>query len=73
MIPVDSSNLTSVGYSYKDRTLRIRFRGGGLYEYADVPDSVYVQLLSESDIDGGSVGRAFHRLVKGKYEFRVGC
>ena len=46
MIPVDSSNLSSVGY--ENGTLYVAFNSGGLYSYSGVPASVYSGLLNAS-------------------------
>lgn len=44
MIPVNSSNLSAVGYD--GSTLRIQFHSGGLYDYSGVPESVYIGLMN---------------------------
>lgn len=63
MIPVDSSNIASVGY--ENGTLYIRFHSGGLYSYSDVPASVYQGLMSAP-----SKGRYFHAHIRGQYNYR---
>jgi hypothetical protein len=45
---VPSRALAAVGYDCGTRVLRIRFRHGGLYDYADVPESVYLGLRSSA-------------------------
>lgn len=66
MIPVNSSNLASVGY--ENGTLHIRFRSGGLYSYTNVPVSVYQGLMSAP-----SKGSYFHAHIKGQYgDHRIG-
>lgn len=66
MIPVDSSNLASVGY--ENRTLYIAFNSGGLYSYAGVPESIYQELLAAL-----SKGKFFHAYIKGVYPYqRIG-
>lgn len=48
-IPLDSSNIKSVAYFEKERgefVLEVRFHGGALYEYRDVPEHVYEGLLN---------------------------
>ena len=44
MIPVSSSNLSSVGY--ENSTLYVRFHNGSLYSYSGVPESIYHGLMS---------------------------
>jgi KTSC domain len=46
--PVDSSNLKSVGYDKASQTLEIEFQNGGIYEYYDVPEEEYDDLMSAS-------------------------
>lgn len=48
MTPVDSSNLSSVGYDTETGTLRIQFNNGRTYEYYGVPESEYYNLLNAS-------------------------
>jgi hypothetical protein len=62
MIPVNSSDLQSVGY--ENGTLFIRFHSGGTYSYSGVPDSVYRDLLA-----AGSHGQYFQAFIKGHYPY----
>lgn len=41
MRPIRSRALSDVGYDGGTRTLRVRFRHGGRYDYLDVPEHVY--------------------------------
>lgn len=44
--PLDRSGaLAEVGYDPATRTLRVRFRGGGLYDYRDVPPEVFEGII----------------------------
>lgn len=63
MIPVDSSNLSSVGY--EDNTLYVSFNHGGTYSYSGVPQSVYQNLLNAS-----SKGKYFAANIKNSYPFK---
>ena len=63
MIPVSSSNLSSVGY--ENCTLYVRFHDGSLYAYSGVPESVYRELLSAP-----SHGHYLAVHVKGVYPYR---
>ncbi len=58
-IPVSSSNLASVGYDAERRVLEVGFRNGTVYQYFNVPNSVYVGLMA-----AGSHGRYFDANVK---------
>ena len=63
MFTVDSSNLDAVGY--ENSSLFIRFNSGGLYEYINVPEHIYRELLSAS-----SKGKYHARYIKNVYQFR---
>ena len=59
MIPVDSSNLSAIGYDYDTATLRIDFLKGRSYEYYAVPAELYEGLLS-----AGSKGQYLNTFIK---------
>lgn len=63
MIPVSSSNISSIGY--EGSTLYIRFNSGGLYAYYNVPASVYSSLMSAS-----SHGKYLAAYIKGCYRYQ---
>lgn len=66
MIPVSSSDISSIGH--EGSTLHIRFNSGGLYAYYNVPASTYNSLMS-----AGSHGKYFHANIKGRYgDTRIG-
>lgn len=66
MIPVSSSNISSIGY--ENGTLYVAFNRGGLYAYAGVPERVYRELMAAS-----SHGSYLARYVKGVYPYqRIG-
>jgi hypothetical protein len=58
-MPVESSNLTSVGYDPSSATLEIEFHGSGVYQYFGVPPEVYDGLMN-----AGSKGSYFNRFIK---------
>lgn len=64
MIPVESSNLNSVGYDPDRAVLVIEFHHGGVYEYYDVPESEYTGLL-----EAESKGKYFHAHIKDVYDY----
>jgi hypothetical protein len=43
---VESSNLHSVGYDTKTHILEIQFNNGAVYQYFQVPQEVYVNLMT---------------------------
>jgi len=63
---VDSSNLASIGYDSNSLILEIEFNHGGVYQYYDVPESIYSDLM-----DASSHGQYFDRNIKkAGYEFK---
>jgi len=56
---VESSNLASIGYDADQEILEIEFNHGGIYQYLQVPESVYKGL-----IDASSKGQYFDRNIK---------
>lgn len=65
---VSSSNLYSVGYEQKSETLEIEFRGGGVYQYYNVPRNIFDHLMN-----AGSKGKFFHVYIRYGYPYtRVG-
>ena len=63
--PVTSSNLSSVGYDASDRTLEVEFHDGKIYQYFEVPASVYRGL-----INAPSKGSYFHAHIRTTYRYR---
>lgn len=45
-IPIASSNIASVGYDKKARILEIEFHHGAIYQYVNVPEKVYEELMN---------------------------
>ena len=71
MLDVTSSNVGRIGYDEGTRRLYVQFRDkradsrdGTVYEYEDVPEDVFEELMAQEELDDGSVGTAFHRIVK---------
>ena len=62
MIQVQSSNIEEIGYS-DDSKLLVRFKGGKVYEYADVPADLFNEFRAAQ-----SVGSFFHKNILGKFE-----
>lgn len=63
--PVTSSDIRAIGFDEPSLTLEIEFNNGGLYEYANVPETVYRSLMSAS-----SHGKYFHQYIRDKYDTR---
>jgi KTSC domain len=47
-ISVSSSNLASIGYDSSTQVLEVEFLDGSIYQYSDVPSSVYAGLMAAS-------------------------
>lgn len=63
-VSVSSSNIASVGYEQSSQTLEVEFNSGAIYEYYEVPEFVYQELISAS-----SVGRYFAQQIKNTYNY----
>ena len=64
--PVISTNLSSVGYDSITSTLEVEFLNGSVYQYSNVPSSIFNGLMS-----AGSKGQYFDRMIKkGGYSCR---
>ena len=61
---VSSSNLASIGYDAENEILEIEFKHGGIYQYFDVPENVYDELMNAD-----SQGVYFSANIKNEYEF----
>ena len=62
--PVQSSNVTSVGYDAQTQTLEVEFQQAGLYQYFDVPQPVYEVFLSAP-----SQGQFLSQQIRGVYRY----
>ena len=61
--PVESSNITSVGYDESTSTLFVKYTSG-TYKYDGVEKSVYESLLTST-----SKGRFMNENIKGQYTY----
>lgn len=61
---VKSSNIGAVGYDYQSKTLEVEFNTGAVYQYFEVPTSIYKDLVGAA-----SVGSYFAENIKGKFEY----
>lgn len=65
MQPVESSNVSAVGYDPDSQTLHVEFKGGSRYEYAGVPPEAHAELM-QSD----SIGRHLHERIKSAHQHK---
>lgn len=69
--PVESSQITSIGYDAATKKLEIEFRSfkpgfsGSVYEYDNVPPETHAALISAE-----SIGKQFGATIKGQFEYR---
>lgn len=61
---VNSTDISSVGYSPDSRTLEIEFNSGGIYQYFNVPENIYKALMNAS-----SHGKYFNQNIRDIYQF----
>lgn len=62
---VESSNLASIGYDAENEILEIEFNHGGVYQYFDVPENVYEELMNAD-----SHGVYFSANIRNDYEYQ---
>lgn len=63
-MPVSSSNVASVGYDASSLTLEVEFNNGSVYQYFDVPEAVYQEMMRAS-----SVGKFMHANIRNQYRY----
>ena len=61
---VSSTNLNSVGYDESTHTLEVEFKEGSIYQYFDVPESVFAELRGAD-----SVGQYFAQNIRSAYRY----
>lgn len=45
---VSSSTIASIGYEAQSQTLEVEFKYSGIYQYFNVPNSIYIGLMNAS-------------------------
>jgi hypothetical protein len=61
---ISSSTVVSIGYDSQTETLEIEFRNGGIYQYYNVPQTIYQQLM-----ESGSKGQFHHAYIRNAYPY----
>lgn len=61
---VESSNIESIDYDADSQTLGIWFLNGSIYQYFDVPENIYDDLMAAD-----SHGKYFAANIKGIYRY----
>jgi hypothetical protein len=63
LTPIASSNLDGAKYDATSKTLTLKFKSGGVYEYAGVPSDVYESFAATFQTKDSS-GRHFQKHIK---------
>lgn len=61
---VSSSNIAAIGYDSGSETLEVEFLNGSVYQYYNVSEIIYEQLMQSS-----SKGQFFNTYVKNAYPY----
>jgi len=61
---VQSTNVISVGYDETSQTLEVEYKDGSVYQYYNVPEAIYEQLMVSP-----SIGKFIHQNIKNAYAF----
>ena len=64
MVNVSSEAIATVNYDTDSGTMSVGFTDGTLYVYSDVPEAVYVDLITAS-----SIGGYFNKNVRDAYSY----
>ena len=64
--PVTSDLVVSAGYDARSGTLEIELTGGRIYQYYQVPATIYEQLMAAE-----SKGKYFNYNIKGAYAYAL--
>jgi len=63
--PVSSSNVSSIGYDSQAAFLEVEFTSGDVYQYFEVPEYLYKQLMNTS-----SHGQFLNDYIKHSYRYQ---
>ena len=61
---VNSSTIMSIGYETGSETLEIEFKNGSIYQYYNVPQPVYQQLM-----ESASKGQFHHTYIRNAFPY----
>ncbi|TQL96133.1 KTSC domain-containing protein [Actinoallomurus bryophytorum] len=57
LTPISSSHLLAAGYDSTTRTLSVQFKGGEIYQYFEVPGSIYEEMVRAQPHPWSAVNR----------------
>ena len=61
---IASTNIASIGYDENSQTLEVEFLNNSIYQYFNIPVSLYEQLMAES-----SKGKFLNTYIKNAYAY----
>lgn len=61
--PVESSNISAIGYDASSKTVAVRFSSGGLYHYLNVDPGTFEEFAKAK-----SLGHFFYQNIRNNYE-----
>jgi inosine/xanthosine triphosphate pyrophosphatase family protein len=64
-LPVESSDIVSIGYDPAQKLLEVEFQGGRIYHYRDVEANIYAQFMRAD-----SYGTFFFAHINGRYRYQ---
>jgi inosine/xanthosine triphosphate pyrophosphatase family protein len=64
-LPVESSDIVSIGYNPAERLLEVEFQGGRIYHYRDVEPDIHAQFMRAD-----SYGTFFFAYINGRYRYQ---
>lgn len=70
MVPVQSTNIVSLGYDYQSNEMHIKFHHGGTTVYSHHKDRPMTGDLFQKFLTAESQGKFFHAEIKGKFPYR---
>ena len=62
---IDSAEMVSVGYDKDSKILEIEFPGKRIYQYEDVPEEAYKNLMDSAEMSD----RFFAKYIQYEYEY----
>jgi uncharacterized protein len=62
---INSSNIQSIGYDINSAVLEVEFKSGDVYQYFNVPDSLYQRFLHAS-----SYGQFLNDYIRYNYRYQ---
>jgi hypothetical protein len=63
-VPVNSTNVVSIGYDPAQQVLELEYRNGHIYQYFDVSEGTYQELMASA-----SIGQYVNTVIKGAFRY----